>query len=92
MFAIVAHSDERETRVREVEWYGRSLPEGSYGRRNRQAIVARENRVETRPRAVEQAYHAVIEHDPAYRPPEPTRPLRSPELQPGSQIDQEAEP
>jgi hypothetical protein len=34
--------------VREVERFGQSLPEGPYGRRNRQAIAARETRVTTR--------------------------------------------
>jgi len=48
MFAIAAHADEREAHVREVERFGRSLPEGSYGRRNRQAIAAREARVASR--------------------------------------------
>ena len=42
MFAIAAHADEREAHVREVERFGESLPEGSYGRRNHQAIAARE--------------------------------------------------
>ena len=78
--------------VREVEQFGQSLPEGSYGRRNRQAIAARETRVATRLRAVEHAYRTAIERDTAYRPPEPTRTLRSPELQPGRQIEMEAEP
>jgi hypothetical protein len=36
LFAIAAHSGDREAHVREVERYGQSLPEGSYGRRNRQ--------------------------------------------------------
>ena len=45
MFAIAAHADEREAHIREVERSGRGLPEGSYGRRNRQAIAARETRV-----------------------------------------------
>ena len=44
LFAIAAHADEREAHVREVERSGQSLPEGSYGRRNRQAIAARETR------------------------------------------------
>ena len=44
LFAIAAHADEREAHVREVEQFGQSLPEGSYGRRNRQAIAARETR------------------------------------------------
>ena len=56
MFAVAAHADEREAHVREVERFGQSLPEGSYGRRNRQAIAARETRVTTRLRAVERAY------------------------------------
>src|SRR6185437_4065017 len=48
MFAIAAHADEREAHIREVQSYGQTLPEGSYGRRNRQAIAARETRVATR--------------------------------------------
>jgi hypothetical protein len=92
MFAIAAHADEREAHVREVERSGHSLPEGSYGRRNRQAIAARESRVAGRLRAVEQAYRAAMERDTAHRPPEPTRTLRPPEPQAGRDIDLEAEP
>jgi hypothetical protein len=92
MFAIAAHADEREAHVREVERSGRSLPEGSYGRRNRQAIAARETRIAGRLRAVEQAYRAAIDRDITYTPPEPTRRLRSPELEAGREIDMEAEP
>jgi hypothetical protein len=92
MFAIAAHADEREAHVREVERSGRSLPEGSYGRRNRQAIAARETRVAARLRAVEQAYRTATEHDTAPKLKEPTRTPRSPELQAASQIDLEAEP
>ena len=92
MFAIAAHADEREAHVREVERSGQNLPEGSYGRRNREAIAAREIRVASRLRAVEQAYRTAIERGTVYRPPEPTRTLRSPELQVGRQIDLEAEP
>jgi hypothetical protein len=92
MFAIAAHADEREAHVREVERSGYSLPEGSYGRRNRQAIAARETRVAARLRAVEQAYRTAIERDTAYRPPESTRTLRSPEPQADRDIDLEAEP
>ena len=73
MFAIAAHADEREAHVREVERFGQSLPEGSYGRRNRQAIAARETRVATRLRAVEQAYRMAIDRDAASRPPEPSQ-------------------
>jgi hypothetical protein len=99
MFAIAADADEREAHVREVERFGQNLPEGSYGRRNRQAIAARETRVAARLRAVEQAYRTAIDRDTAYTPPEPTRTLRFPELQAGfpelqadRQIDLEAEP
>ena len=92
MFAIAAHADEREAHIREVERSGRSLPEGSYGRRNREAIAARENRVAARLRAVEHACRTATEHDTAYRPPEPTRTLHFHELQAGRQIDLEAEP
>ena len=63
MFAIAAHADEREAHLREVERSGRSLPEGSYGRRNRQAIAARETRIAARLRAVEQAYRMAIERE-----------------------------
>jgi hypothetical protein len=92
IFAIAAHAEEREAHVREVEQFGQSLPEGSYGRRNREAIAARETRVAARLRAVEQACRTAIDRDTAYTPPEPTRALRSPELQAGRQVDMEAEP
>jgi hypothetical protein len=92
MFAIAAHADEREAHVREVERSGRSLPEGSYGRRNRQVIAARETRVAARLRAVEEACRAATDRDTAYAPAEPARAPRSAELQPGRQIDLEAEP
>jgi hypothetical protein len=92
MFAIAAHADEREAHVREVERSGRSLPEGSWGRRNRQAIAARETRVAARLRAVEQACRTATGRDTAFAPARPARALRSAELQPGRQIDLEAEP
>jgi hypothetical protein len=72
------HADEREAHIREVELYGQNLPEGSYGRRNRQAIAARETRVAARLRAVEQAYRMAIEHGAAFRPSEPTEALHDP--------------
>jgi hypothetical protein len=92
IFAITAHADEREAHVREVEQFGQSLPESSYGRRNRQAIAARETRVATRLRAVEHAYRTAIERDSMYAPPEPTRTLRSTDHVADKQIDLEAEP
>ncbi len=92
LFAIAAHAEEREAHVREVERFGQSLPEGSYGRRNRQAIAARETRVATRLRAVERAYRTAVERDVTFGPPEPTRTLRSMGLVADRQIDHEAEP
>jgi hypothetical protein len=77
--AIAAHADEREAHIREVERFGHSLPEGSYGQRNRQAIAARGARVATRLRAVEHAYRIAINRDALFRSPEPTRACRSPE-------------
>ena len=79
IFAIAAHADEREAHIREVEQFGQSLPEGSYGRRNREAIAARETRVATRLRAVERACRTAIERDAVQIPSEPTRALRASE-------------
>jgi hypothetical protein len=89
MFAIAAHADEREAHVREVERSGQNLPEGSYGRRNRQAIAARETRIATRLRAVEQAYRTATEHGTVPKPNEPTRRFRSPEQQADREIELE---
>ena len=79
IFAIAAHTDEREAHIREVQSYGQTLPEDSYGRRNRQAIAAREIRIAARLRAVEHAYRTAIERDAMLRPSEPTTACRSPE-------------
>jgi hypothetical protein len=79
MFALAAHAGEREAHAREVERSGADWPEESYGRRNRQAIAARETRVATRLRAVEHAYHTAIERGAVFGPPEPIRTPRSPE-------------
>jgi hypothetical protein len=79
IFAITAHADEREAHVREVEQFGQTLPEGSYGRQNRQAIAAREARVANRLRAVEHAYRVAIDRDGVFMPPESSRSCRSPE-------------
>ena len=87
MFALAAHADEREAHVREVEQFGASLPEDSYGRANRQAIAARETRVATRLRAIEHAYNAVAGHDTTLTPSQPARARRSP----GHAADKELE-
>jgi hypothetical protein len=71
------------------EQFGQSLPEGSYGRRNRQAIAARETRVATRLRAVEHAYRTAIERDSMYVPAEPTRACRFPEHAPDREMELE---
>ena len=79
IFAIAAHAEEREAHIREVERYGQTFPEGSYGRRNRQAIAARETRVAARLRAVEHAYRTATDRDAVFSPPEPTTAPPSPE-------------
>jgi hypothetical protein len=89
IFAIAAHADEREAHIREVQSYGQTLPEDSYGRRNRQAIAARETRVTTRLRAVERAYRIAIERDTVFTPPESTAACRSPEHSTDSEIELE---
>jgi hypothetical protein len=64
MFAVSAYAGDREAHVREVEQCGEKLPVDSYGRRNRQAIAAREARVAARLRAVEHAYRTAIDTTP----------------------------
>jgi hypothetical protein len=44
-----------------AERFGQTLPEGSYGRRNREAIAARETCVATWLDAVEHAYRTAVE-------------------------------
>jgi hypothetical protein len=87
IFALAAHAGEREAHAREVERSGADWPDGSYGRRNRQAIAARETRVATRLRAVQHAYQAAAGHDTALTPPEPDWTLRPP----GHAADKEIE-
>jgi len=89
MFAIAAHADEREAHVREVERFVQNLPDGSYGRRNREAIAAREARVASRLRAVEHAYRVATEHDAVPSPPNAPRAFRSPEHVPDREIELE---
>ena len=89
MFAIAAHADEREAHVREVERFGQNLPEGSYGRRNRQAIADRETRIAARLRAIEHAYRTATERNTVHGPPGLTWTTRSPELQTDREIELE---
>ena len=82
MFAIAAQANEREAHIREVERYGQTLPEGSYGRRNRYAIAAREARINARLRAVERAYRMAIEPTATIDAAESTGQRRSPSVPP----------
>jgi hypothetical protein len=89
MFAIAAHADEREAHVREVQSYGHTLPEDSYGRRNRQAIAARETRITARLRAVEHAYRIAIDRDAEFRSPAPAMAYRPAGYETGREIELE---
>lgn len=74
--AITAHAADREAHAREVTQAGQNLPEGSYGRRNRQVIAARETRVASRLRAIERAYRTAIEPNAVATPvPAALRPV-----------------
>lgn len=77
MYAVAAQASEREAHIREVKRFGQSLPQGSYGRRNRDAIAARESRIAGRLRAVEHAYRMAIERDAAFSSYESTETYRS---------------
>jgi hypothetical protein len=86
MFAVAAYAGEREAHIREVEHFAEKWPEDSYGKRNRQAIAARETRVAARLRAVERAYRTAIEHDTVLKP-EPTMPIHPTEHMPDHEIE-----
>jgi hypothetical protein len=89
MFAVAAHVGEREAHAREVERSGADWPDGSYGRRNRNAIAARETRVAARLRAVQHAYQGVAEHNTAFTPSEPARTFRPSEHAADKEIELE---
>jgi len=92
IFAIAAHADEREAHIREIQRFSTGLPDNSYGRRNRQAIAARERRIAARLRAVEQACRTAIEPGTAIMPPGPTTATRPADHAAGREIEPEAEP
>jgi len=75
-----------------VHRFSKGLPEDSYGRRNRQAIAARETRIAARLRAVEQACRTALEPDTAIKPPGPATAPRSADHAAGRDIELEAEP
>jgi hypothetical protein len=60
IFAIATNAGDREAYAREVERFSQGLPEGSYGKANRQAIAARETQAAARLRAVERAYQIAL--------------------------------
>jgi hypothetical protein len=68
-FAIAAHAEKHKVHGREVGRSGHCLSEGSYGRRNRQAIAAREMQVAARLLAVERVHLTTIEHYEMFSPP-----------------------
>jgi hypothetical protein len=90
--ALTTQAQERETYLRDVQFHARHLPEGSYSRRNRQAIADRETRITTRLRAIEHAYQTAIEPDTTPSAPEPAGSLRLSGHAAGREFDQEAEP
>lgn len=61
--AISAQAADREAHTREIQQNSQHLPEDSYGRRNREAIAARETRIADRLRAVERAYRTALDPD-----------------------------
>jgi hypothetical protein len=63
--AITANAMEREARIRQIRRQTENLAEGSFGRQNREAIVARETKIATGLRAIERAYRAAFEFMPA---------------------------
>jgi hypothetical protein len=85
MYAIAAHAGDAEAHVREVQQFAHGLPDHSYGKRNRQAIAARETRVATRLRAVERAYQRAPERDSTITPP--ATPTRTAEHVPDREIE-----
>jgi hypothetical protein len=77
LYAITAHAREREAHLREVERYGQTLPEDSYGRANRQAIAAREARLAARLRAIEHAYRTALDPEAGLTPADHAQALRA---------------
>jgi hypothetical protein len=70
LYAIAAHATEREAHIREIQRTTATLPPGTYGRRNRERITARETRIATRLRAIEHAYRTATERGSQPAPPE----------------------
>ena len=60
MFAIATNASDRETYAREVRRFSQGLPEGSYGKANRNDIATRETEAAARLRAIERAYQIAL--------------------------------
>jgi hypothetical protein len=88
IYAIAADAGDREAHAREVEQFGRGLPEGSYGRRNREVIAAHEMHAARRLRAVERAYQTALDHDAAISY-DPASAIRLTENSPDREIELE---
>jgi hypothetical protein len=84
--AITIDAMEREARIRQARRQGMDLSEGSYGRQNREAIVARETTIVDGLRAIERAYHAALEPTPA---PEFSRILQPTDKAPDRELELE---
>ena len=63
--AITADAMEREARIRQARQQAQDLSQGSYGRRNREDIAARETTIADGLRAIERAYRQALEPAPA---------------------------
>jgi hypothetical protein len=66
--AITIDAMEREARTRDLEQSSQSLPHDSYGRRDREAIIARETRTTTGLRTAERAYRTALDRGPLPAP------------------------
>jgi hypothetical protein len=89
LFAIVAHADEREAQIREVEQLGQTLPEDLLRPTQPPGRRRPRTRVASRLRAVQRAYNIAIDRDSALKPPQPARELRSPKPMAGREIELE---
>jgi hypothetical protein len=63
--AITAEAMAREARIRQTRQQAADLSQGSYGRRNREDIAARETAIADGLRAIERAYRQALEPAPA---------------------------
>jgi hypothetical protein len=86
--AITISAMEREAHVREAQQQSQNLPAGSYGRRNREAIIARETHLAAGLRAIERSFRATIDGE-AMPAPELSQLLRTPVRSPEPDLELE---